>query len=71
MDFTFCAKSLDELLVFLILAILGQTAQTGRSAVQGLGAFVKSLLESTMDHGLFKNLQETDIALDGWATTSA
>jgi hypothetical protein len=55
-NFTFGTKALDELLVFLILTVLGQAAQSGRSAVQGLGAFVKTLLKSTMDHGLSKNL---------------
>lgn len=56
MDLTLGAKTLDELLVLIVLAVLGQAAQTGCSAIQGLGAFMKTLLESTMDHGLFKNL---------------
>jgi hypothetical protein len=57
MDFTLGTKTLDELLVLVVLAILGQAAQTGCSAIQGLGTFVKTLLESTVDHGLFKDLK--------------
>jgi hypothetical protein len=55
-NLAFGAKTLDELLVFLILAILGKTAETSSSAVQSLGAFVKTFLKSSMDHGLFKDL---------------
>jgi hypothetical protein len=57
MNFTFGAKSLDELLVLIVLAILGQAAQSRRSAIQCFGTFVKTLLKSTVDHGLSKNLR--------------
>lgn len=56
MDFTFGTESLDELFVLVILAILGEAAETGRAAIQSLGALVKTLLESSVDHGLFKDL---------------
>jgi hypothetical protein len=55
-DFTFGTKTLDELLVFLILTILGQATKASRSAIQSLGTLVKTLLESTVDHCLFKDL---------------
>jgi hypothetical protein len=55
-DLTFGTESLDELLVFLVLTVLGQTSETGSSAIQGLGAFVKTLLESTVDHCFFQDL---------------
>jgi hypothetical protein len=55
-DLTFGTKSLDELLVFLVLAVLGQATKASRSAIQGFGALVKTLLESSVDHGLFKDL---------------
>jgi hypothetical protein len=52
MDFTLGAESTNELFVFLILAVLGETAETGRAAVKSLGALVESLLESVMDKSL-------------------
>jgi hypothetical protein len=56
MDFTFGTETLDELLVLVILAILGEATETGRAAIQSLGALVKTLLESSVDHGLFEDL---------------
>jgi hypothetical protein len=55
-DFTFGAEGLDELLVFLILAILRQAAKTSGTTIEGLGALVESLLQATMDHGLLEDL---------------
>ena len=55
-NLTLGAESLDELLVLVVVAVLGEAAETGGASVQGLGALVESLLQSTVDHGLFQNL---------------
>lgn len=56
MDFTFSAKGTDELFVFLILTVLGKAAETSRTAIEGLGALVQSLLQTIVDECLFKHL---------------
>jgi len=56
MDLTFGTETLDELLVFLVFTVLGKATQTGSASVQGLGALVESLLQTSVDHGLFQNL---------------
>lgn len=59
MDFTFGTESANEFLVFLILAVLGQTAETRRTTIQCLGTLVESLLEAIVDESLFQNLHDT------------
>jgi len=59
-DFTLSAESADELLVLLVFAVLSETAETGRAAVESLGAFVKSLTETVMNKGLFENLDNNE-----------
>jgi hypothetical protein len=56
MNLTLSTESLDELLVFLILAVLGEAAETGCAAIQGLGTLVETLFESSVDHGLLQDL---------------
>ena len=56
-DLALGAECLDELLVLLVLAVLGKAAEACRAPIQRLRAFVKTLLETTMDHSLLKNLQ--------------
>ena len=56
MDFSLGAKSTNELFVFLILAVLGEAAETGRAAVKSLGALVESLLQSIVDKSLLEDL---------------
>jgi len=55
-DLSLGTESLDELLVFVVLAVLREAAQSGGAAIEGLGALVESLLESSVDHGLFQDL---------------
>ena len=55
-NFTLGAESTDELLVFIILAVLSKTAETGGTAVEGLSALVESLAETVVNEGLLKNL---------------
>ena len=52
------AEGTDKLLVLLVLAVLGEAAEAGGTAVQGLGALVQSLLEAVMDEGLLEDLLE-------------
>jgi len=56
MHFTLSTKSADEFLVLLVFAVLRKTAKTGRTAVESLSAFVKSLLKSIMDKSLLEDL---------------
>lgn len=56
MDFALGAKSTNELFVFLILAVFGEAAETGRAAVKSLGALVESLLETVVDKSLLEDL---------------
>lgn len=58
-DLTLGTESLDELLVFLVLTVLGEATQTGAAAIECLGALVESLLQSSVDHGLFQDLTES------------
>jgi hypothetical protein len=55
-DFALRTKSANELFVFLILAVLGQAAKTGRTTVKSLGALVKSLFETVVDKSLLEDL---------------
>lgn len=56
MDFTLGTKCADELLVFLVFAVLGKTAKTSGTAIESLGTLVKSLFESIMDKSLLEDL---------------
>jgi len=44
MDFSLGTESLDELLIFLVLAVLGKATETGGTSVERLRALVESLL---------------------------
>lgn len=55
--FALGAEGANELLVLLVLAVLGEAAESGRAAVEGLGALVQSLAKSIVDEGLLQHLR--------------
>jgi hypothetical protein len=56
-DISLSTQGTDQLLVFLILAILGKAAKTSRAAVKSLGALVQALLETIVHERLLEHLQ--------------
>ena len=50
------AKSLDELGVFVVVAVLGQDAKTGSAAIQSLGALVEATAKTVVHQCRLKHL---------------
>jgi hypothetical protein len=55
-DFALGTKGTNELFVFLVLAVLRETAKAGRTTVKSLGALVESLFETVVDESLLEDL---------------
>lgn len=57
MDFTLGTESANKFLVLFVFAVLGETAETSRAAIESLGTFMKSLLETIVNERLLEDLQ--------------
>jgi hypothetical protein len=55
-DFALGTKGTNELFIFLVLAVLRETAKAGRTTVKSLGALVESLFETVVDESLLEDL---------------
>jgi len=58
-DLSLSTKSSNKLFVLLVFTVLGETAETGGAAVEGLGTLMKAFAETIVDEGLLEYLQRT------------